>query len=218
MNAKHLASAAADAPISRTHTPRGFRDLARKFMHRPLRDQLPLLMKLTRGLLIARTFDAYAWPLVERGARVHKHHGRITLGRFVSFCGNSQVAVVGHDKEPAQLEIGEFTSIGPSTVINAANRIQIGKRCLIAWNCDIMDTDFHSIILSEEEPARPISAPVCIGDDVWIGARCIILKGVTIGENSVIGAGSVVSSDIPPHSLAAGNPARVLRTITGWKR
>jgi acetyltransferase-like isoleucine patch superfamily enzyme len=218
MNSIDLTNIATDTPISREHTPRTIGDLTRNFLRRPLRERMPLLTKLLRGLINARTFDTCSWPLMERGAQIHKHRGRITAGRFVTFCGNSQIAVVGSDNAAAWLDIGEFTSIGPGTVINVAEGLRIGKRCLIAWNCDIMDTDFHTIIFSESEPARPISAPVYIGDDVWIGARCIILKGVNIGENSVIGAGSVVISDIPPHSLAAGNPARVIRTIAGWKR
>jgi acetyltransferase-like isoleucine patch superfamily enzyme len=64
----------------------------------------------------------------------------------------------------------------------------------------------------------PISEPVIIEDDVWIGTRCMILKGVTIGRGSVVGAGSVVRRDVPPYSLMAGNPARRVASIDGWTR
>jgi acetyltransferase-like isoleucine patch superfamily enzyme len=72
-----------------------------------------------------------------------------------------------------------------------------------------VDSDFHGYPLDENKPAK--SAPVDIGDHVFIGARTIILKGVKIGNRSVIGAGSVVTTDIPENCLAAGNPARVIR-------
>jgi maltose O-acetyltransferase len=76
----------------------------------------------------------------------------------------------------------------------------------------MMDNDFHRI-----EPDRrdemPDSAPIVLGENVWVGGRVIVLNGVTIGRDSVIGAGSVVSSDIPPRSVAAGVPAKVIRAL-----
>lgn len=212
---EHISGA---APISKDNTPRSFAALFNKFRQRPLREQWSLLRKLLRGYLSARAFDEAIWPLMERGARISKQNGWISVGRFVTFAGNCQIAVAGKGDRIARLSIGEFSSIGPSTVINVAERLEIGSRCLISWNCDIMDTDFHEILISDGEARQPVSKPVKIGNDVWIGARCMILKGVTIGDSSVIGAGSVVINDIPPYSLAAGNPARVIRPIAGWRR
>jgi maltose O-acetyltransferase len=106
------------------------------------------------------------------------------------------------------LEIGESTFINAGVSITALEHIQIGSGCEIGSGVLIMDNDFHVAA----DPARhPPSRPIVIGDRVWIGARAIVLKGVTVGEAATIGAGSVVTSDVPAHSVVAGVPARVIR-------
>lgn len=127
-----------------------------------------------------------------------------------------RIAVIGNADRTATLHIGEATHIQARTHINCMESIWIGDHCAISWDCEILDTDIHQV-LSSDEMELPRTAPVRIENRVWIGTRAIILKGVTIGEGSVIGAGSVVTRDIPAYSLAAGNPARVLRTIAGWR-
>jgi acetyltransferase-like isoleucine patch superfamily enzyme len=98
-----------------------------------------------------------------------------------------------------------------NSVLSCYQRITIGRNTLVGAECLIVDSDFHGLPLGEDKPIR--SAPVTIGDNVFIGARTIILKGVNIGNKSVIGAGSVVTSDIPENCVAAGNPARVVRSF-----
>lgn len=110
------------------------------------------------------------------------------------------------------LEIGERTLVNYGCSIAAAERVSIGAECLIGTHAIIMDNDFHRI-----EPERrrewPESQPIAIEDNVWLGARVIVLAGVRIGAGSCIGAGSVVNTDIPPRSLAVGVPARVIREL-----
>ncbi len=118
-------------------------------------------------------------------------------------------------KGSACIEIGDDVGMSGITVY-ARESIKIGKNSLIGANTKIVDNDFHPIDpqIRYETPGKQIpSKPVVIGDNVFIGCNALVLKGVTIGENSVIGAGSVVSSDIPANSVAAGNPARVIRTL-----
>jgi acetyltransferase-like isoleucine patch superfamily enzyme len=98
-----------------------------------------------------------------------------------------------------------------NSVLSCFERIVIGENSLVGAECLIIDSDFHDLPLGEGGTTR--SAPVEIEDHVFIGTRSIILKGVRIGRKSVIGAGSVVSRDVPPFSLAAGNPARVIRSL-----
>lgn len=100
------------------------------------------------------------------------------------------------------------------TSITARSRtVRIGCGAMIGPDCLIMDSDFHSVWPPESRNRYDDSNDndVMIGKNVWIGARCIVLKGVHIGENSVVAAGSVVTKSIPPNVLVAGNPARVLR-------
>lgn len=117
-------------------------------------------------------------------------------------------------KDGASLEIGNNVGISNSTVY-CRERIVIEDNVLVGVNCVIYDTDCHSIDynqrLAGEEGAK--HAPVVIREGAWIGGHCIILKGVTVGTHSVIGAGSVVTKDIPDYELWAGNPARFIKKL-----
>ena len=102
------------------------------------------------------------------------------------------------------------------STIYARERIEIGDYCVIGANCKIFDNDFHS--LDPEERRRDIydnlvTRPVVIGKNVFVGCNSIILKGTRIGDNCVVGAGSVVSGVFEAGSVIAGNPARVIRKI-----
>lgn len=119
----------------------------------------------------------------------------------------------------ARLEIGDHTGIS-QTSIWCRNRISIGKHVDIGAGCLIFDTNFHSLNWQEridrrEGVEKSISAPVYIGDNCFIGARCIICKGVTIGARSIIAAGSVVTKNVPEDCMAGGNPCKVIRFING---
>ncbi|MGI8480536.1 MAG: acyltransferase [Chthoniobacterales bacterium] len=123
--------------------------------------------------------------------------------------------------------IGDFTLMNGALVM-AEERIEIGSHCLISWNVGIADSDFHPLDAAQrridahalapffkDRPARPKlrTAPVVIGDNVWIGMNAVILKGVTIGENSVVAAGAVVTKSVPPNVVVAGNPAVVTKEL-----
>lgn len=116
------------------------------------------------------------------------------------------------DRPGAMISIGSKTRIH-GTCIHACSSITIGKRCLIAANCQIIDNNGHCLAFDNVESrigSRGTCHPVTIDDDVWIGANCFILPGVRIGKGAVISANSVVIDDIPPCSLARGNPAVVI--------
>jgi maltose O-acetyltransferase len=152
------------------------------------------------------------------------------LGKYIQLIGRPKIGAWGgemyiHDKViidsstamvelvsnyGGRLEIGERTYINYGTSIAANAAVTIGKRCHIGTHCIIIDYDYHGI---EERDNPPPPEPITIGDNVWLGARVIVLKGVTIGQDSVIAAGSVVTKDIPPRSVAAGMPAKVIRTF-----
>lgn len=113
----------------------------------------------------------------------------------------------------AVLKIGTNTYIGRRTVIGCNESIHIGNNCLLAENVRIQDTDH--CFKSKNIPINKqgiVTAPVRVGDDVWIGYGVVITKGVVIGDGSIIGANSVVTRDIPPYSIAVGSPACVIRT------
>ncbi len=116
------------------------------------------------------------------------------------------------------LRQGAIISIGngsgfSGTVISAAERISIGSNVLCGANVTITDTDWHHLDSSLEGVELVPSAPVVIGSNVWLGMNVIVLKGVSIGKNSVIGANSLVSTDIPENVIAVGQPAKVVKKI-----
>jgi len=125
-----------------------------------------------------------------------------------------------------EISIGEYCYVGEQSHIWSAASISIGDRVLISHNVNIFDSLTHPIKAVERHQhyqkiitcGHPNQvdleeAPVRIGNDAWIGCLAIVLRGVTIGEGAIVGAGSVVSKDVPPFTIVAGNPARVVREL-----
>ncbi len=115
----------------------------------------------------------------------------------------------------ARIRIGQGSFLNIGVMVAAADLVEIGDHCMFANGCFVTDSNHRF-----DDPDRPITwqgfmskGPTRIGDNVWCGANVVVTSGVTIGERSVIGANSVVTEDIPPHSIAAGAPAKVLRRV-----
>ena len=113
-----------------------------------------------------------------------------------------------HDGE---ITIGKYSLITPGVRIMAAEKIEIGDACMIAHGAYISDADWHGIY----DRSKPVGTtkPVILKENVWIGDSAIICKGVTIGKNSIIGAGSVVTKDVDENSIYAGNPAKFIKKL-----
>jgi len=111
------------------------------------------------------------------------------------------------------LVIGNNTSINYRTVISVEQRVEIGENCLIAEETKIFDNNSHGLSYENRDMSKDDVAPIIIEDHAWIGMNSIILKGVTIGKGAVVAAGSIVTKDVPPMTLVAGNPARIIRRI-----
>ena len=145
---------------------------------------------------------------------------QIFIGDHVTIDGTNTFAANRVYTEP-KLVIGDHSFIGWHVTISVGQEVTIGRHCLIGMNVLIADNDMHPMDREKRRTHQPVSKdmihPIYIGDDVWIGAGCYILKGVRIGDGAVIGAGSVVTHDIPPNCVAAGNPARVLRQVLNEK-
>ncbi len=141
--------------------------------------------------------------------------GPVTIGDNITLLASSdkktRLTVWSDKKNISGINIGHHVLISPGVRISAAREIIISDNCMIASNAYITDSDWHGIYDRSLPPET--ASPVKLEPNVWIGDSAIICKGVTIGENSIIGAGAVVSSDIPANAIAVGNPARVIKKL-----
>jgi acetyltransferase-like isoleucine patch superfamily enzyme len=142
-----------------------------------------------------------------RGRPSVVNEGTLTVGervRLVSTVATLELVTLpgGH------LEIGDnvFINFGSSLVASA--HVKIGQDCLIGTHVSIMDCDFHRV---EDKAWDTTGRPVVIEDRAWLGNRSMVLRGVTVGHDAVVAAGSVVTRDVPPRTVVAGVPARVIR-------
>jgi acetyltransferase-like isoleucine patch superfamily enzyme len=135
--------------------------------------------------------------------------GDIFLGNRVQILSHYARSVLAA-KQGGTLKVGDRTFINYGVDIAATKHVHIGSDCLIGTHVIILDNDFHELT---DRTRRPEGRPVFIGDGTWIGNRAIILPGITIGKGAIIGAGSVVTSDIPARTVAVGNPARVIKQL-----
>lgn len=117
-------------------------------------------------------------------------------------------------RHDSAIRIGRGSVLGNACVLIAEGPgITVGENCLLGPEVMILDSDFHALAPGQRITGRPAMGPVRIGSNVFIGARAVILKGVTIGDGSVIAAASVVTSDVPPNTIAAGNPHRLVGSV-----
>lgn len=179
--------------------------------------QLPKLWLKANRVKYGKHLRLGGWPFVFRFPQAE-----ITIGRDCSinssFFSNllglySRTILVA--KRTGKIQIGDRVGISGSTIY-AWEQIRIGNDTIIGANCKIFDNDFHSIDpeerrqgLTEHVPVRP----VIIGNNVFVGCNCIILKGTVLGDNCVVGAGSVVHGTFEAGSVLAGNPARIIRRV-----
>ncbi len=173
-----------------------------------IKDFFSNTVAVLRGVCNKPKFDKSGKLLrMEKGVRVMKNGGCVKLGDRVFLHRFVKLSAYG-----GKIEIGDGSYIGDRTEIHSGESVVIGSGVNIAWDCNILDRDYHAFDSDTEK-----IAPVTIEDHVWIGARSIVLKGVTIGTGAVVAAGSVVVHDVPKGCLVAGNPAKVIKENVTWK-
>ena len=147
--------------------------------------------------------------------------GRIVIGSGVRLSGKSSFGFANRYGSRPELVIGDDVFIGHGCSLTAAQSIRIGDHALIAGHVQIQDIDGHPLDAAKRRAHEPTPyeaiAPVSIGDDVWIGTGAVILKGVVIGDRSVVGARAVVTKPVPPDVVVAGNPAKIVRRLNSIK-
>lgn len=162
---------------------------------------------------------------LKRGWYALRWRQRLTLGSGVMLIGRLRLAhgttlVLGDRvrvRQTVTINGGGRVTVGPDSLLNgcwmlAATEISLGDHCLVS-DCGITDNDFHNLPphLRHDPPTERTRAPVRIGRNVWLGTHSLILKGVTIGDDSVVAAAAVVREAVPPRVVVAGNPARVVK-------
>jgi len=155
--------------------------------------------------------EAFArWPLHGNVLEALRD-GRLELGPHVLLEPNVWLTAPGQ----ARIRIGGGSFLNIGVMVAAHELVEIGEHCMLANGCFVTDADHRF-----DDPQRPVpwqgftsTGPTRLGDNVWLGANVVVTGGVTIGERAVIGANSVVTKDVPPRTIAAGAPARVIREI-----
>jgi acetyltransferase-like isoleucine patch superfamily enzyme len=169
------------------------------------------------GIAWGKGWRFFGVPIVQKHRGSHMRFGdRLQLRSTVRSnpLGANHPVILCTWRAGATLEIGDNFAMTGGSVI-AAQEVVIGDDVNVGANTVIMDTDFHPLDPQarrfDSQPAK--TAPVLIEDGVFIGVNCLILKGVTLGRGCVVGAGSVVTRDVPPGARVAGNPVRVIGDV-----
>lgn len=192
-----------------------------KFLNLPTTLRIKLYLNI--NLMILRSYGAVLGKNIQIPGKVHWliWGGKVRIGDNFYFSSGDAVNPIGSNLQGAiYVESGASLTIGndvgmSSTRMWIHDSVKIGDHVKIGGCVLVTDTDAHPMNFmgrrSSNEGTK--SAPIVIEDDVWIGAHCVILKGVTIGARSVVGAGSVVTKSIPADCVAAGNPCRVIKKL-----
>jgi acetyltransferase-like isoleucine patch superfamily enzyme len=161
-------------------------------------------------------------PVIKGGIKVYNFN-ECEFGLRITFNSSFRSNPIGLNKassifilKPGKLFIDDYSGFSGVSIV-CTSSIHIGKHLFCGGNVSIWDTDFHPLNYLDRRNnynENTKTAPITIGDDVFIGANSIVLKGVTIGDRAIIGAGSVIAKNIPADQIWAGNPAKFIRDIS----
>lgn len=176
-----------------------------------LRRHLPpaALLRTARLLHRARGVDLHARTVIYPTALLMRYPRNIHIAADAIIKGGAHICPCN---ERASISIGERTTVGYHTFIYASQRIEVGNDCMIAPFVYLVDSN-HGTALGITMNQQPnTTAPIVIEDDVWVGARSIVVPGVRIKTGAVVAAGSVVTQDVEANTIVGGSPARLIRT------
>lgn len=175
---------------------------------------LTALASRSRALRLRRLGCRIEGAVWLRAVEVPRQARRIVLQDGAALDIGVTLVVSGAEEQPPAIQIGRRTYINRHTIIDASESITIGDDCMIGPFCYLTDHDHTSDHAGRPAGGSLRSAPVVLQPRCWIGAHVSILKGVTIGTGAVVGAGSVVTRDVAPGTVVAGNPARPIHPAT----
>lgn len=153
------------------------------------------------------------WYVVISGNNIRIGHSFTAIGEAQH---RVEIGVWGRGFGEGKVTIGDGCLMSPGARISASDSITLGNGVMLAHGAYITDSDWHG--LYNRVDRDPEVTPVVLGDNVWIGDRATVLKGVTVGENSVVAAGAMVTRDVPDNVVVAGNPARVVKKLDRSER
>ena len=148
------------------------------------------------------------WYTVISGVNIHLGHSATVVSEPDN---NVRIGVWGREPGTGTIRIGDAVMISPGVRITASDEIIIGDGCMMAHGVYITDCDWHGVY--DRMNRDPLPKPIHIGNNVWIGDRATVLKGVTIGDNSIVAACSVITKSVPANVVVAGNPARIVKEL-----
>lgn len=152
-------------------------------------------------------------PLLSKGKGKISFGTNVQIGVTASPNHHSHYTYLEARFETSEICIGDNVSLNNAFSVIAFSKVTIENNVLIGVNCSVIDNDGHNLAFDKRNSGDPKTASVHIHENVFLGSNVSVLKGVTIGKNSIIGNGSVVSRSIPDNVIAAGNPARVIRNL-----
>lgn len=148
------------------------------------------------------------WYVIISGNNIRIGHSFTAIGEAGA---RVEVGVWGREPGQGRIEIGDCVLLSPGARLSASDEIVLGDGVMLARGAYVTDSDWHTIYDRTVRAAEP--TPVHIGRNAWLGDHCTVLKGVTIGENSVVAARAVVTKDVPANVVVAGNPARIVKEL-----
>lgn len=169
------------------------------------------------GIKIGKNIRVTGPILIRRGL------GQVEIGNNCVFVSSSRRATGAGVYDPVRIRVSmehakvifkNGSGMTGGSITCRSGRIEIGENSMIGPNCVFMNSDFHPLWPPDQRnhyPGTELDADIIVGDNVWIGGNCIVLKGAEIGENSIVCAGSIVSAKVPANCMVSGNPARVIK-------
>lgn len=186
----------------------GFKKLVKPFVVKAISAFWLRFYKVKYGkrVLFGRNF-------VSRGNLVVKGPGQVVFGDNVNAWSHAEKNVLITFTPDARITIGDGCRLNGAG-IQAYRQVKVGPRCILSSTL-IIDTDFHPLDPTRRhDPDAPVvCSPIALGENVWVAGQTAILKGVTIGDNSVVGFRAVVTKDVPPNVVVVGNPARIVKRL-----